>query len=238
MCLSAATTGTPRPGSAFQCRAPEGGGGRALRRRRFQGRGFSLVEVLVAVAIFALLSAMTWGGLSTIMRSRTVLEESAARLKHVQLAVATIERDLRQAVARPVRGNYGQPLAALAGSATVLELSHGAFARTGAEARAKLARTAYTLDSAGIRRNTYAVLDRAQASQPLTRVLVDDVRELRFRYLDRDGSWRNEWPPRDGRAPLPEALPRAVEFRFASDDYGDIVRLVELPDGEAPAVQR
>ncbi|HET7843181.1 MAG TPA: type II secretion system minor pseudopilin GspJ [Xanthomonadales bacterium] len=201
-------------------------------------RGFSLIEVLVAVAIFALLSAMTWGGLSTIMRSRAVLEASADRLKHVQLTVAAIERDLRQAVARPVRGNYGQSLAALTGSSTVLELSHGAFARTGAEARAKIARTAYTLDAAGIRRNTYAVLDRAQASRPVTRVLVADVTALRFRYLGPDGNWRDEWPPRDGPPPAPEALPRAVEFRFASADYGDIVRLVELPDGEAPAVQR
>ena len=79
-------------------------------------RGFSLVEVLVAVAIFAVLSAMTWSGLSTIMRSRTALEEAGERLHRLQLVVAMVERDVRQAVARPVRGANGEVLPALMGT--------------------------------------------------------------------------------------------------------------------------
>ena len=208
----------------------------SAKRFGFRPRGFSLIEMLVAIAIFALLSAMTWGGLAAIMRSRTALDENGTRLKRVQLAVASLERDLRQSVSRSVRGTYGEVLPALAGGSTELELSHGQFARTGAEARAKLGRTSWTLDGAGLRRSTFVVLDRAPQSRPLTRVALEDVRELRFRYLDREGSWRSDWPPKDGPNRNPDALPRAVEFRFASDDYGDITRLVELPDGVAPPV--
>ena len=197
-------------------------------------RGFSLIEVLVAVAVFALLSAMTWGGLSAIMRSRETLDANGERLRQVQLAVAALERDVRQAVARPVRGANGEVLPALAGGSTALELSHGSFARSDAEARAAVSRTAYSLDGAGLRRSAWAVLDRAPGSRPRSRVLLEEVRELRFRYLDRDGNWREAWPPREGTERDPAELPRALELRITTDDYGDIARLLEFPDEPLP----
>lgn len=200
-------------------------------------RGFSLVEVLVAVAIFAVLSAMTWSGLSTIMRSRAALEEAGERLHRLQLVVAMVERDARQAVARPVRGANGEVLPALMGTTTALELTHGAFARPDAEARAAIARSTWSLDAKGVRRGTFAVLDRASSTAPASRVLLDDVDELRFRYLAADGNWRDSWPPRDGPARDDALLPRALEVRISAADLGDVVRLLELPDGEPPPAE-
>mgnify|MGYP003462655442 CR=1 FL=1 len=76
-------------------------------------RGFALFELLVAMAIFSVLAALAYGGLSSVARTRGELEASGARLKALQLGVAQIGRQLRQAAVRPVRGSYGESLPAL-----------------------------------------------------------------------------------------------------------------------------
>ena len=45
------------------------------------------------------------------------------------------------------------------------------------------------------------------------------------------------WPPRDGSARDPALLPRALEVRLSAADLGDVVRLLELPDGEPPPAE-
>ena len=65
-----------------------------IRRRH---RGFALFELLVAMAIFSVLAALAYGGLSSVARTRGELEASGARLKALQLGVAQLGRQLRQA---------------------------------------------------------------------------------------------------------------------------------------------
>ncbi|HJT97444.1 MAG TPA: prepilin-type N-terminal cleavage/methylation domain-containing protein, partial [Rhodanobacteraceae bacterium] len=92
-------------------------------------RGFSLIELLVALAVFAALAAVAYGGLSEIARARAALDARQDRLAALVRAVSTFERDLGQAVSRPVRGNArGEPLAALQGGADRIELTRLGFA--------------------------------------------------------------------------------------------------------------
>lgn len=197
--------------------------------------GFALLELLVALAIFAVVSAIAYGALASVVGAREGIERASARTREIQLAVAALERDLRQATARPVRGNAGEQLPALAGSSTTLELTHAQFARPQAEARAQLSRTGYAAPSGVLQRSAYVVLDRAPSTRPLLRELAGSVSSARFRYLDHAGNWRESWPPRDGPERDPADLPRAVEFRIAFDDWGEVARLIELADGPAPA---
>jgi general secretion pathway protein J len=70
-----------------------------------RARGFSLIELLVALAVFAALAAAAYGGLSQITATRGALAKQQDRFAQVVRAVSILERDLRQAIARPVRGN-------------------------------------------------------------------------------------------------------------------------------------
>lgn len=205
-------------------------------------RGFSLIELLVALAVFAAMAAAAYGGLSEIARARGALAERQDRFADVVRAVSKLERDLRQAVSRPVRGNArGEQLPALAGTADRIELTRLGFANPRAEARSNLERVAYIVSDRKFQRGRYAVLDRAPESAPVPALLLDQVDALRLRYLGTDGIWRDAWPPAELVSGSPngglpnEQLPRAVEFRVDLADLGEVRRVVELPSTIPPS---
>jgi general secretion pathway protein J len=188
--------------------------------------GFTLVEVLVATAVFAIMSAMAWGGLNAVIRTREALVAEQQDFTRTLRAVAALERDLLAVVARPVRGNYGEPLPALRGDGDHLELTRLGFTSSLVDARSNLERVIYEQDGTTLKRGRFAVLDRAAGSLPELTTVRDRVRRLQLRYLDTQGRWLDAWPRRDDK---PEALPQAVEFRLDIDGVGEISRLIELP---------
>jgi type II secretion system protein J len=82
-------------------------------------------------------------------------------------------------------------------------------------------------------RGRYAALDRVPDASPATTRVLDGTQALSFRYLGSDGVWRSAWPPSDVPAGTDlqpyELLPRAIEFRIATRDLGELRRVVELP---------
>jgi len=205
--------------------------GEGLKRR-----GFSLVELLVALAVFAAMAAAAYGGLAEIARARGALAERQDRFAAAVRAVSAFERDLRQAVARPVRGNgRGEQIPAFVGSSDRIELTRMGFANPRAEARSNLERIGYAVSDRKFQRGRYAVLDRAPGTTATATAMIDQVGALRLRYLGTDGVWRDAWPPTDlvagGSATNSPStqLPRAVEFRLDLADLGELRRVVELP---------
>jgi general secretion pathway protein J len=199
-------------------------------------KGFSLVELLVAVAVFAALAAAAYGGLSAIARTRGALVAQQDRFAAVTRAVGMLERDLRQAVARPVRDPSGLMLPALVGRGDGVELTRLGFADPRREAGSSLVRVGVARDGRVLRRSRHAVLDRAPGSVPESSVLLDAVDGFTLRYLGADGAWLASWPAAGIDA---DALPRAVELRLALADLGEIRRVLELvhPPRAAPAAQ-
>jgi len=189
-------------------------------------RGFSLIEILVAMVVFAAMAAITWGALSQIARARSALATEQDRFAGIVRTMTDLERDLRQAVSRPVRGNYGEILPSILGSGDRIELSRLGYANPRAEQRSNIERVVYAVDDKQLRRGRYGVLDRAAGSSPEWQDLIGKIGSFRFRYLNAEGAWLEQWPPRD--TPV-EALPRAIEVRLALDDFGELRRVVALP---------
>ena len=132
---------------------------------RYAARGFTLVEVLVAIFIFALLMAAAYGSVNTLLRTRDGLAEQNGRLRELQFAVGVIERDLRSAIARPVREGYGEREPALLGSRDAVAFTRGGYANPLAQERARIERVGYAWRDHRLSRAAFAVLDRMSIRQ-------------------------------------------------------------------------
>ncbi|NJN45980.1 MAG: type II secretion system minor pseudopilin GspJ [Candidatus Competibacteraceae bacterium] len=75
--------------------------------------GFTLLELLVALAVFAILSVMAYGGLRSVLFAEAAIEAEAQRLAQVQMAFHLLEQDITQIVSRSIRDEFGQQQAAL-----------------------------------------------------------------------------------------------------------------------------
>jgi len=191
--------------------------------------GFTLLEMLVALAIFALIGVAAYSGLDQVLRTRAAVEAAAGRLQRVQLAMYFLEQDLAQAVGRPIRDEFGleQPALLLGegGGEAVLRLT-----RTGRDNplerdRPALQRLAYDLRGEQLWRRHWQRLDRSGVSEPREALLLEAVVALTLRALDDEGQWQERWPPLDAD---PAALPRALELRLELADWGEIRRLIPL----------
>ena len=74
---------------------------------RARQSGFTLLEMLGAITIFAVVSAMVYGGQVAVLKAKAVTERQALHLKQLQLAMLMLERDIGQHLLRPVRDDYG-----------------------------------------------------------------------------------------------------------------------------------
>lgn len=187
--------------------------------------------MLVAVAIFALASALAYGGLSALTRARSQLEQQNERLGRLQFAIGLIERDLRSAAPRAVRDNYGAPQPALSGTRERIEFSRFGLANSLAMPRAEVERVGYRLQDNKLQRLRFAVLDRAPGSAPLVDDLLDAVQDLDLAYLSEDGRELPQWPAPRGDARL---APSAVVVTLRAADFGTIRRVLELPEAAIP----
>ncbi|MFO1353015.1 MAG: type II secretion system minor pseudopilin GspJ [Gammaproteobacteria bacterium] len=195
-------------------------------------RGFTLLELLVALAVFAVMAAAAYSGLNSVLGARAALAAEDERLKEVQMAFYFLQRDIELAVPRGVRDAFGQPQPAMRGGRLAdppLVLTHAGWDNPLGLARADLQRVAYRLDHKTLQRIYWNTLDLGKADLGQTTALTAGVRDFKVRFLDAQRIWQEQWPPLAQDAQTAGAvLPRAVEISLVLDDWGEIVRLFRL----------
>lgn len=196
-----------------------------------RGRGFTLVEILAALAIFAIMAIASYRGLAMMLDAREHIGQENARWRSVALFFSRLENDLEAFLDRPVRGTSDLLLPSLKGSAMAygeddaqLAFTRSGFAGPGGALSAPQ-RVGYRLRGEAIEYLTWDALDQAPRSRPEVSHILEEVTRFELRFLDRNGNWQTQWPLPD-REP---GLPAAVEARLSLRSGEELVRMIALP---------
>ena len=200
-------------------------------RRRLAG--FTLIELMVAMAIFGILSALAYGVLNQTILNSEILSNRMERLRGIQKTVRIISDDFIQLAPRPVRQDLGEGFSAALTtdiqSVYAIELTRGGWSNLIVLPRGTLQRAAYRLEENELVRYHWNVLDRTLNNEPVAVVLLDGVESLAFRFLQTNGEWTELWPPANTPGPTGFKLrPRAVEMLLTLQGEGEITRLIEV----------
>jgi len=210
-------------------------------RRLQRQRGFTLIELAVAVFITAILFAIGYGAVNQAVKNREALEQQQERLLAVQTTIRTIAQDVNQLALRPIRdpsGNDWLPVLVASGSnqQRLLELTRGGWANPAGVQRPALQRVVYLFEENTLRREYWPVLDPLLSTEPIKKDLCTGVKSVTFRYMDVGRQWRDTWPPATAVANTPgnaqinlRHRPVAVEVTLELTDWGKIVRVLEVP---------
>ncbi len=195
-------------------------------------RGFTLIEVLVALAVFGVLSALAYMTLGQTLSNADMLTERMDRLQAIQRTMNYLSTEFIQAAPRSIRADLGQFEPALQSSFAsdfALQITHGGWPNSAGVPRSTQQRTAYRVEDEELVRYHWNVLDRTANNVPVATVLLDDLESLTFRFMQFNGDWTDQWPPVNAQtASNSTLLPRAVEITLVLPDEGELRRIVEV----------
>jgi general secretion pathway protein J len=195
--------------------------------------GFTLLELLVAMAVFAVIGAMALGGLNAVVDQGEIAGSQMARLAELQRAMRVLTMDLGGIQPRFVRDELGTagelPLVTDGRGEFLLRLTRGGWSNPSrAPYRGTLQRLQYRLQDDVLVREYWAVTDRVLGEKPRQEQLLTGVEKLELSYLDQGGEWVTQWPPPSRAAPGNGERPRAIRVKLTLEDFGVIERTVEV----------
>jgi len=204
-------------------------------------RGFTLIEMLLAVIIFAFVGVASVAMLDTVAKSDEASRQSIERMEKLQRALMLFERDIWQITPRQVRINGEAPgKVTLAGAANFIEsdddgisFSHAGWTNPGMVLpRSEVQLVGYRLREKKFERVFYLYPDAVTGTEPTVQTLLDEVDELKFRYLAEPSEeqqaelqWLESWDN--------AKWPRAVKVTMTSAELGSIERIFMLPQNGA-----
>ena len=202
--------------------------------RNLQTSGFTLVEILVALFIFAIVGLMGTQLIGRVSAQQTILSERGARLIEMQRAMNIFKRDVMQIHSRGIRDEHGDVKpAVLLESDERIEFTRTGWRNPLGQPRSDLQRVAYQLDepSHELRRYYWPVLDRAQDSAPVVQVLLTDVESVEFAIMDAAGNLQSYWPQTGAGAAGAGTGATALVLRVEAAPFGSLERIWEIPGG-------
>lgn len=197
-----------------------------------KGRGFTLIEVLVSIAIFATLSMAAYQVVNQVQRSNELSAERSARLNQLQRSLVILDNDFRQMAVRQFRTEGEEASSKLIIVKEYLLDSDSigiVFTRLGWHnpqqqfPRGEVTKVGYRLKEETLERVWWRYPDTPAGQEAVITPLLDDVEDLEFEFYD-GKRWGKEWQ-------ADKSLPKAVRLKLTLKDYGEVERIYLTPSG-------
>ena len=193
--------------------------------------GFTLIEILVALFIFAVVGLISAQLLGRTVKAYEVLDDRGQRLSQIHRAMLVVERDMLQFRNRPIRMAQGEPLPALMiGDEGALSMTRGGWRNPLQRPRSELQRVGYRIQEEKLVRAYWPVLDRRGDEEPISQTLLEGVEDLEFFAIDQNGQEHKFWPPRSAQGAGQLQIAGLV-LRVSMVPVGIVERVWEVPNG-------
>ena len=187
-------------------------------------KGFTLLELMVAMVIFSFMSIMAYSALANVFKSNEVISSQEVKLKKLQRSMMFIERDLRQLVLRSRSSGYGQSVSPALDygldSEGIIEFTRAGNSNPAGLVRSSLQRVRYVVDEGKFSRLSWNIVDHIDA-EPVSMLLLENVESLVFRFLDNKNNWQETWSST-------AQTPKAIELTLEHKNWGKIIRLFSI----------
>ena len=187
--------------------------------------GFTLIEILVALAIFSIMSALGYRALASLLDARAAIVAHDQQWRALELFFSRLDRDLGSYIKRPVRNQADRLEAEFFAPEGGTEFS---FTRTGwsgaSGAAADAQRVGYRWRAQNVELLLWPVLDRGPRSEASAYTVLSSIKLFELRFLDANGNWQRHW----GTPPF-EGAPAAVEVILETSSGKRLTRLLALP---------
>jgi general secretion pathway protein J len=196
-----------------------------------QHSGFTLIEIMVALAVFAILATITASVMYQAFDTRDRVNTKANILNEIQFALTVITHDTEQVIERAVHGNEARLFPPFIGQTSYLEFTRAGFVNPNSrEHRSTLQRIAYLCIDHQFIRRTWNALDTIHRDEYLDHRLIKHLDECRFSYLSNSRQILQEWreyaiQPNQKK----ETLPIAIQITFTPHGMGNMSLLFPLP---------
>jgi len=219
--------------------------------------GFTLLEIIVAMAIAALIGVGAMELLNSATTAHKNIQEQGERFNQIERAFLFLSNDIQQLAPRNFRDEFGDVKNNLTSDDSIGK-THLSFTRLGRRNPAQLPRSnleklTYLVDdvppdylkndpvlkSNWLKRISYAFPDGMTEDQGLARVLLDDVESIKAEFFDGE-EWTDYWPVDDGQTLSPSSsvnLPVAVKISLELKDLGIVERIYLVSDKREPSGQ-
>lgn len=195
-------------------------------------KGFTLIEILIALTVFAIIAGITSSTLYYAFNTRSRVNEQSDHLSILQLAVSLIQQDTAQTADRAVRANDLRLFPVFIGRSDYMEFTRDGDINPGSiEKRSTLQRVAYVCQANALIRRTWTTLDMPDRNVHEDKLLIDNLSGCHFSYLNQTlqvfPDWRTDAVEQNQNK---EFLPKAVQFNLTLKDLGEINLLFSIPE--------
>lgn len=195
-------------------------------------KGFTLIEILIALTVFAIIATLTSSSLYYAFNTRARVSAEADQLNTIQFAVSIIQQDTSQIIDRPIRGNEMRLFPVIVGQRNYLEFTRdGNVNPMSMEKRSTLKRIAFVCMEDKLIHRTWTSLDPVDRNIYNDKVLLDNLIDCHFNYLNQNLQFLDEWREQTvTQDQIKESFPKAVQLHIAFKNWGKMNMLFPIPE--------